>query len=242
MDQKKTGSFLKSLRTEKGITQEQVAEVFGVAGRTVSRWETGSNMPDLSILIEIAEFYDVDIREIIDGERKSENMNIETKETLQKVADYVDTENERIFKETIFICAINITLVLAGTTISLSEVFRNILTEGGANIFLIVFSILTVFLLMTSIAILRCVAQLKAGKEKTKISETDFCAMMSMILGVISILLIYTGIFWMVTAFVSVAVGLLALKNKTEKKRFAGVGILCSVISALIALVLLGIW
>ena len=237
MDQKKTGSFLKSLRTEKGITQEQVAEVFGVAGRTVSRWETGSNMPDLSILIEIAEFYDVDIREIIDGE-----MNIETKETLQKVADYVDTENERIFKETIFICAINITLVLAGTTISLSEVFRNILTEGGANIFLIVFSILTVFLLMTSIAILRCVAQLKAGKEKTKISETDFCAMMSMILGVISIPLIYTGIFWMVTAFVSVAVGLLALKNKTEKKRFAGVGILCSVISALIALVLLGIW
>ena len=144
-------------------------------------------------------------------------MNIETKETLQKVADYVDTENERIFKETIFICAINITLVLAGTTISLSEVFRNILTEGGAN-------------------------QLKAGKEKTKISETDFCAMMSMILGVISIPLIYTGIFWMVTAFVSVVVGLLALKNKTEKKRFAGVGILCSVISALIALVLLGIW
>ncbi len=242
MDQKKTGSFLKALRTERGITQEQVAEVFGVAGRTVSRWETGSNMPDLSILIEIAEFYDVDIREIIDGERKSENMNSETKETLQKVADYLDSENERVFKETIFICAINITLVLAGTTISLSEVFRNILTEGGANIFLIVFSILTVFLLMTSIAILRCVAQFKTGKDKTKISEADFCAMMSMLLGVISIPLIYTGIFWMVTAFISVAVGLLALKNKTEKKSFAGVGILCSVISALIALVLLGIW
>lgn len=50
MDQKKTGYFLKKLRKERGITQEQLAETFGVAGRTVSRWETGSNMPDLDIL------------------------------------------------------------------------------------------------------------------------------------------------------------------------------------------------
>ena len=41
MDLKKIGLFLKELRREKGITQEQVAEVFGVSGRTVSRWETG---------------------------------------------------------------------------------------------------------------------------------------------------------------------------------------------------------
>lgn len=41
MDLKKIGLFLKELRREKGITQEQVAEVFRVSGRTVSRWETG---------------------------------------------------------------------------------------------------------------------------------------------------------------------------------------------------------
>lgn len=41
MNQQKIGGFLKELRKEKGITQEQVAEHFGVAGRTVSRWETG---------------------------------------------------------------------------------------------------------------------------------------------------------------------------------------------------------
>ena len=38
-------------------------------------------MPDISMLVEIAEFYEVDIREIIDGERKSENMNDEVKVT-----------------------------------------------------------------------------------------------------------------------------------------------------------------
>lgn len=88
MNQQKIGGFLKELRKEKGITQEQVAEHFGVAGRTVSRWETGSNMPDLSLLIDIATFYDVEVSEIIDGERKSEKMSKEMKETLEKVVDY----------------------------------------------------------------------------------------------------------------------------------------------------------
>ena len=60
MDPKKIGEFLKVLRREKGLTQEQLAEVLHVSGRSVSRWETGSNMPDLSILIQIAEFYDVE--------------------------------------------------------------------------------------------------------------------------------------------------------------------------------------
>ena len=88
MNQQKTGELLKHLRKEKGLTQEQLAEHFHVSSRTVSRWETGSNMPDLDMLIELADFYDVDIRELIDGERKSEKMNNETKDTLKKVAEY----------------------------------------------------------------------------------------------------------------------------------------------------------
>ena len=88
MDQKKIGLFLKELRREKEFTQEQLAEQFNVSSRTVSRWETGTNMPDLSVLVELSDFYQVDIKEIIDGERKSEIMNEETRETLIKVAVY----------------------------------------------------------------------------------------------------------------------------------------------------------
>ena len=54
MDQKKIGVFLKELRKEKGITQEEFAENLNVSGRTVSRWETGTNMPDISVLVDIA--------------------------------------------------------------------------------------------------------------------------------------------------------------------------------------------
>lgn len=100
MDQKKVGLFLKTLRKEKNITQEVLAETLNVSSRTVSRWETGSNMPDISLLVELSEFYQVSIPEIINGERKSEKMNQETKDTAIKMAEYskneLNTEKRKI--------------------------------------------------------------------------------------------------------------------------------------------------
>lgn len=92
MDQKKVGLFLKTLRKEKNITQEVLAETLNVSSRTVSRWETGSNMPDISLLVELSEFYQVSIPEIINGERKSEKMNQETKDIAIKMAEYSKNE------------------------------------------------------------------------------------------------------------------------------------------------------
>ncbi len=51
--------------------------------------------PDVDMLIELADFYNVDIREIIDGERKSESMDNETKDTLKKVAEYATEESNK---------------------------------------------------------------------------------------------------------------------------------------------------
>ena len=98
MDQKKTGEFLKELRTSKQMTQEQVAEKFNVSSRTVSRWETGRNMPDISLLTDIADFYDVDVREIIEGEKKSEMMDKEIKEVADKMADYAHNEKSKLLR------------------------------------------------------------------------------------------------------------------------------------------------
>ena len=99
MDQMKIGNFLKELRKEKGITQAQLAETLNVSARTVSRWETGSNMPDISLLVDIADYYDISIPEIINGERKSEIMNEEERKIAKTMSDYATTEKEKIFKE-----------------------------------------------------------------------------------------------------------------------------------------------
>lgn len=98
MNMIKIGKFLQELRKEKGITQEQLAEQLGVARRTVSRWETGNNMPDLDILVELSDLYSVDLREILSGERKSENMDQELKETVLQVADYSSEEKNRMLR------------------------------------------------------------------------------------------------------------------------------------------------
>ncbi len=96
MDQQKIGRFLKSLRREKGLTQEALAERLGVTGRSVSRWENASSLPELSLLMELADFYGVELREILDGERMQKNMDKKIEETARKVADYSDWEKDRL--------------------------------------------------------------------------------------------------------------------------------------------------
>ena len=121
MDQKKTGYFFKILRSEKQLTQEQLAERFNVSSRTVSRWETGSNMPDISVLLELADFYEVDIREIIDGERKSETMNQNEKETLQKVADYAENDKQHILRRVRIIDCVGLVTMVAACALEITS-------------------------------------------------------------------------------------------------------------------------
>lgn len=137
MDQIRIGEFLRELRKEKGLTQEQLAEQFNVSRRSVSRWETGSNLPDLSILVELAEFYDVDIKEIIDGARKSEMMNEEVKEVAFKMADYAVEQKSRFL---IWIRRISLVGVVLMAVILGLQTFNY---EAGTGTFLCyVFSVL----------------------------------------------------------------------------------------------------
>ncbi len=73
-------------------------------------------MPDLSILVELADFYDVDIRDIIDGERKGEDMNKEEKERLQLVADYAETEKNTLLMRLRIISIVGLVSLIAGLT------------------------------------------------------------------------------------------------------------------------------
>lgn len=98
MDQQKIGEFLKILRKDKKLTQEELADKMNVSRRTVSRWETGSNLPDLSILVELADLYDVDMREIFNGERKDETVDKDLKETMLMAADYTDDHMKKVMK------------------------------------------------------------------------------------------------------------------------------------------------
>lgn len=66
MDQEKIGQFLKTLRSQKAVTQAELAETLGVSNRSVSRWENGVTMPDLDLMIELSKYYEVEVGEILD--------------------------------------------------------------------------------------------------------------------------------------------------------------------------------
>lgn len=116
MDQVKIGSLLKELRNEHSLSQEQLAEKFNVSSRSVSRWENGNTMPDISIMIELADFYDIDIRELLSGERKSDKMDENLKETLVMVADYTEEEKAKLLKK-VYICGQGVIITSAASLI-----------------------------------------------------------------------------------------------------------------------------
>ena len=105
MDTIKVGAFLKELRKEHNLSQEQLADKFNVSSRSISRWENGNTMPDISIMIELADFYDIDIRDLLRGERKSEKMEENLKETLEMVAEYTEADKAKILKK-VYICGV----------------------------------------------------------------------------------------------------------------------------------------
>ena len=114
MNQKKIGSFLKELRKEMGITQEEFAEKLDVSSRTISRWETGANMPDISLLVNIAEIFNVSIPAIINGERKSEIMEKEAKKVAEAMSDYATAEKAVVLKRVKVISIIGLVALIIG--------------------------------------------------------------------------------------------------------------------------------
>jgi transcriptional regulator with XRE-family HTH domain len=69
MDQVKIGKFIATLRKEKGYTQEELATKLNVSNKSISRWENGRTMPDLSIIPTLCDILGITINELLSGEK-----------------------------------------------------------------------------------------------------------------------------------------------------------------------------
>ena len=77
MNQEKIGKFISELRKEKGLTQEQLAEILHVSNKSVSKWENARCMPDLSLFEPICKEFNITITELLNGERLNEKEKID---------------------------------------------------------------------------------------------------------------------------------------------------------------------
>uniref|UniRef100_UPI0040570BCF helix-turn-helix domain-containing protein n=1 Tax=Acetatifactor sp. TaxID=1872090 RepID=UPI0040570BCF len=73
MNQKKIGHFLSELRKEQEMTQQQLADAIGVSNKTISKWECGNGMPELSSIMPLCQTLHINVNELLSGERLPEN-------------------------------------------------------------------------------------------------------------------------------------------------------------------------
>ena len=76
MINERIGSFIATVRKEKKLTQEQLAERLGVSNRSVSRWENGKTLPDLSLMEDICTALDITLSELLHGEKKAADLEV----------------------------------------------------------------------------------------------------------------------------------------------------------------------
>ena len=92
MDKEKIGSFIRALRVEKHMKQQDLADAVFVSRQAVSLWERGKTIPDSSILCLLSDFFGVSVNEILKGEKVTH----ETKKDLEEITlKMVDECNKR---------------------------------------------------------------------------------------------------------------------------------------------------
>lgn len=157
MDTQKTGRFLKELRRENGMTQEQLGERIGVTNKTVSRWETGNYMPPVDCLVMMADIYGVSINEIVAGERV-------TKEDFEQKADdnlsQALRENEKTVKRAESI----LTVLMVIMTVTAMAVIILLPKQGMLTILLTVLVAVMAFIGNTVIVTALAMNKERSGK------------------------------------------------------------------------------
>lgn len=114
MDMQKIGSFLKELRKERNMTQEQLGEKIGVTNKTISRWETGNYMPPVESLILLSDIYGISINELLAGEYvENDKIKEVADENITKVLEELEKDYQKFENKMILLLGITTVLVIA---------------------------------------------------------------------------------------------------------------------------------
>lgn len=162
MDTVKIGKFLKELRKENGLTQEQLGEKVGVTNKTVSRWETGNYMPPVECLWLLSDIYGVSINEIVSGHRLSAEQFTEAAE--DNLSQALELQ-EKAYKKT----EVNLMRTLAVSTVIAIAIIILMPTAKGET----VRSVVTVILVVCLAFISNTVNIVALGLNKERLSQNS---------------------------------------------------------------------
>ena len=154
MDQLKIGRFIRSIRKEKQLTQREVADILGVSDKTVSKWETGNGLPEVSLMLPLCDILGISVNELLSGEMLDESVyRKKAEENIMSLMKEREESKKKIIL-TAVVCAVTL---LAGVTIILLAGMLEM--QNWLRILLICISLVVVF---SGIAV-ACILDREAG-------------------------------------------------------------------------------
>lgn len=105
MDQIKTGKFISALRKGKGLTQMQLAVILGISDKTISKWERGAGLPEVSLMIPLCEALEISVNELLTGERLTDaEYKMKAEATIMDLVKENKENKKRLFQS--IVCGI----------------------------------------------------------------------------------------------------------------------------------------
>lgn len=89
------GENLKTLRKQKGFSQEELATRLHVVRQTISKWEKNLSVPDADTLIRLAEILEVSVSELLGAKIENENTASDVAEQLSRINEQLAIKNRR---------------------------------------------------------------------------------------------------------------------------------------------------
>lgn len=140
MDQQKIGRFIAQMRKEKSLTQRGLADTLCISDKTVSKWENGKGMPEVSLMMPLCEALEITANELLSGERLSQD------DYIRKAEENIMTlvkEREESKKKIMLSAIVAVITIIGGTAlVTVSGVFE---MELWARILLIALALVVIF-------------------------------------------------------------------------------------------------
>lgn len=138
MNQEKIGRFIAETRKAKKLTQKQLAEKLCISDKTVSKWECGKGLPEVSLMLPLCSQLDITVNDLLSGERVSETDY--KKKAEENMMNLVHEAQESRKKIVLSSMTAGITVLASITMIAVSA---NIETETWARVILIAVAVIT---------------------------------------------------------------------------------------------------
>ena len=116
MDQIKIGKFIAQMRKEQSYTQRQLADLLGISDKTVSKWERGNGLPEVSLMLPLCESLHINVNELLSGQRLTAS---EYKEKAEANMMNLVKEKEESRKKIVLSVVVVLLTILSGTTLIL---------------------------------------------------------------------------------------------------------------------------